>query len=290
MNNKELVAAVKDIATNYNTLYVMGCFGAPIITEPFDNVSRYCENHEYNMQASRTKMIKAAADKSPVVFGFDCVCLIKAVLWGWSGDASKRYGGATYASNNVPDIGADQMITKCKDVSTDFSNVEIGEALWTSGHIGVYIGNGLAVECTPAWKNKVQITAVRNIGTKTGYNARIWKKHGKLPYVTYVSTTEPVVPKPAKSITQIAAEVIEGKYGNGTERKAKVMAEGYNYNLVQAEVNRQLKASALTAVALDVLEGKYGNGATRKRKLKKAGHNYAEVQAEVNRIIKKMKS
>ena len=38
------------------------------------------------------------------------------------------------------------MITKCKGISTNFSNVEVGEALWCSGHIGVYIGGGLAVE------------------------------------------------------------------------------------------------------------------------------------------------
>ena len=30
MTNKEFVAKLKDIATNYKTLYVMGCFGAPM--------------------------------------------------------------------------------------------------------------------------------------------------------------------------------------------------------------------------------------------------------------------
>lgn len=30
MTNKDLVAKLKDIATNYKTLYVMGCFGAPM--------------------------------------------------------------------------------------------------------------------------------------------------------------------------------------------------------------------------------------------------------------------
>ena len=48
-----------------------------------------------------------------------------------------------------------------------------------------FFGGGLAVECTPAWKNGVQITAVANIGSKSGYNARKWKKWGKIPYVTY---------------------------------------------------------------------------------------------------------
>ena len=190
MKASEFVAKLKDVAQNYKTLYVMGCFGAPLTG---GNVSRYCNNHAYNKQAARTKMIKAAANQNPPVFGFDCVCLIKGILWGWRGDASKTYGGASYAVNGVPDIGADTMITKCKGVSTNFSNVEVGEALWCSGHIGVYIGGGLAVECSPAFDNDVQITAVKNMGTKSGYNARTWTKHGKLPYIEY-DNAAPVQP------------------------------------------------------------------------------------------------
>lgn len=48
--------------------------------------------------------------------------------------------------------------------------------------------------------------------------------------------------KPAKkSITEIAKEVIAGKWGNGTERKQKITLAGYDYKKVQAEVNRLLK-------------------------------------------------
>lgn len=176
----QLAERCLDVAQNYKTLYVMGCFGAPLTAA---NKKRYTQNHSYNKQAARTKMINAA---SADTFGFDCVCLIKGLLWGWCGDKSKTYGGTSYASNGVPDLGADTMITKCKNVSTaGWANMEVGEALWVKGHIGVYIGNGLAVECTPAWKNQVQVTAVGNIGAKSGYNTRTWTKHGKLPYVTY---------------------------------------------------------------------------------------------------------
>ena len=184
MTNHELVEKCIDIAKNYKTLYVMGCFGAPLTGS---NVTRYCQNHKYNKDPARTAMIKAAGNQNPPVFGFDCVCLIKGILWGWNGNPSKTYGGAGYAINGVPDIGADTMITKCKNVSTTgWADMEVGEAVWCSGHIGVYIGDGLAVECTPKWDNDVQITAVANIGSKSGYNARKWTKHGKLPYITYV--------------------------------------------------------------------------------------------------------
>lgn len=196
MKASEFVKKLKDVAENYKTLYVMGCFGAPMTAK---NKTRYCNNHSYNKQAKRTQLIQAASEDT---FGFDCVCLIKGILWGWNGDKSKNYGGAGYAINGVPDIGADQMIKVCSGVTTDFSNIEVGEAVWCSGHIGVYVGDGLAVECTPAWKNRVQTTAVRNIGTKSGYNARTWTKHGKLPYIQYdVNSSE----KPNTSVSGTAS-------------------------------------------------------------------------------------
>ena len=177
MTAETFVAKAIDIAENYKTLYVMGCFGSPLNSA---NKKRYTSNHSYNEQADRTAMINNASSDT---FGFDCVCLIKGILWGWNGDLSKTYGGAKYGTNGVPDISADAMINVCSDISTDFSSIEVGEAVWLKGHIGIYIGDGLAVECTPKWDNCVQITACNR--TISGYNRRNWTKHGKLPYVSY---------------------------------------------------------------------------------------------------------
>ena len=69
MKSSELVAKVVDIAKHYKTLYVMGCFGAPLTDT---NKFRYIKNHPYNMAAARTSMIMAA---TPDTFGFDCVNL-----------------------------------------------------------------------------------------------------------------------------------------------------------------------------------------------------------------------
>lgn len=44
-----------------------------------------------------------------------------------------------------------------------------------------------------------------------------------------------------KTITELAQEVIAGKWGNGEERKSKLAKAGYDYNTVQTEVNRILK-------------------------------------------------
>lgn len=190
MRAKVLVEKAVDIAKNYNTVYMWGVFGAPVTESVIaGKAKQYPSWYTSAKQAAFGKLIGKG------YFGFDCVCLIKGILWGWSGNQSKTYGGASYASNGVPDIGADTMISRCQNVSTiGWDSMMPGEAVWCRGHIGIYIGDGLAVECTPAWENKVQITAVSNIGGKAGYNARAWTKHGKLPWVDYseYETTAPI--------------------------------------------------------------------------------------------------
>lgn len=181
LNNIEFAKKVKKVAIDYRTLYVLGCFGAPLNDE---NKKRYSKNNSFNKKAERAKKINAA---SADTFGFDCSNLIKGVLWGWNGDKSKTYGGAKYGANNVPDISADSMIAKCSDVSTDFNKIEVGEVVWIKGHIGVYIGDGLCVECVAKWRDGVQITAVKNILQNSSFNSRKWTKHGKLPYIEYIA-------------------------------------------------------------------------------------------------------
>ena len=179
---EELARRCEAVAKGFKTLYVHGCFGAAMR----EGVKGYyLSNTSYNAQPDRQAMIRAA---SADTFGFDCVCLIKGILWGWAGDASLANGGAVYRSRGVPDINADAMINQCAAVSRDFSKIEVGEALWMQGHIGIYIGGGLAVECTPAWANKVQITSVNR--TIAGYNRRDWTCHGRLPYVSYAGAVQ----------------------------------------------------------------------------------------------------
>lgn len=94
-----------------------------------------------------------------------------------------------------------------------------------------------------------------------------------------------------KSITEIAKEVIAGKWGNGTDRKKRLVSAGYDYNTVQSEVNRLLniKTTSLKsneAIAKEVIQGKWGNGAVRKTRLENAGYNYNAIQSLVNKMIK----
>ena len=50
-----------------------------------------------------------------------------------------------------------------------------------------------------------------------------------------------LVPEPKKTNEEIAVEVIDGKWGNGMERRTKLERAGYDYAAVQAIVNQMLK-------------------------------------------------
>lgn len=94
-----------------------------------------------------------------------------------------------------------------------------------------------------------------------------------------------------KTITQVAREVLNGKWGNGSDRKKRLTEAGYDYNAVQKEVNRLYNSSKIQlksneAIAKEVIQGKWGTGATRKQKLTEAGYDYNTVQALVNKMLK----
>lgn len=173
------------LALTVKTLYVSGCFGAPMTAA---NKARYTQNNSYNSRADRKAKIQAATEDT---FGFDCVCLIKGILWGWTANQFKQYGGAVYASNGVPDISADNIIKACPAVRRDFSNIVPGALLHKPGHVGIYLGDGLAVECTPIWNDCVQTSYVANVGA-SGSRTRTWSSWGLLPYVDY--SADPPLP------------------------------------------------------------------------------------------------
>ena len=186
MTAAALCAKLKDIADNCKTAYMLGPWGWPATDKMIQRATTQGSNAKINRQwLSQANAIK---DKG---FLFDCVGLIKGILWGWSGDMGRTYGGAGYACNGVPDYDAKKMIDACRDVSTDFSAIVDGEAVWMDGHIGVYVGGGVVVEATPKWRGGVQRSTLANTaGSKTlpgTAGARTWTKHGKLPWVDYTA-------------------------------------------------------------------------------------------------------
>ena len=97
--------------------------------------------------------------------------------------------------------------------------------------------------------------------------------------------------KPKKSVADIAKEVIQGLWGNGTDRMKRLESAGYNYNEVQNKVNQMLSGNAsapsksVDQLAREVIQGLWGNGADRKNRLTAAGYDYNAVQARVNQMM-----
>ena len=238
MNNKEFVENLLAIKNNHKTSYLYGTFGQPVTASII--AAKAAQYPGYYPAATQTAM-KALVGKN--CFGFDCVGMIKGLLWGWSGSSGKSAGGAVYASNNVPDLSANGMIICCSDLSADFSKIQLGEAVWLNGHIGVYIGDGKVLECTPSWDDGIQVTACRNIGAISGLNARTWTKHGKLPYITYTAGGSG-----AEATTGAEANVSDVTVGSAVK-----FSGGPVYGssaAAKAASSRAASACAVTALAL----------------------------------------
>lgn len=183
-----------NLALNSHTVYGSGAFGAPISDYP-SQLSRYYDNTKARCGQAYADKLKAEAAKAPC-WAFDCCGLIKAIIWGWDAKRAPNnvYGGAKYESNGLPDYGANDgkgnLIYYCTDVSSDFSKIVPGEMLWLDGHVGIYVGDGKAIECTTGWTDNVLSSVVTNIrASKSGERGRAWAKHGKLSkWVDYSST------------------------------------------------------------------------------------------------------
>ena len=95
-----------------------------------------------------------------------------------------------------------------------------------------------------------------------------------------------------KSNEIVAREVINGKWGNGSDRRNRLEKAGYNYTEIQRQVNNIINGyenkpnlKSNETIAHEVLQGKWGNGKDRKNRLTKAGYNYSEVQRIVNSMV-----
>ena len=122
----------------------------------------------------------------------------------------------------------------------------------------------------------------------------------ELPDEQPIKDEEPAKPEtPKKSNETLAQEVIQGKWGNGADRVARLTSAGYDAKAIQKIVDSMLKeqkpatpskpattAETIIQVAYDVIKGKYGNGVERSEKLSAKGYNATNVQKVVNAILR----
>ena len=102
----------------------------------------------------------------------DCVGLIKG--YGWLNPETLEIN---YGTNGMPDIGANSMYYNASVKGRIGSIPEIpGLAVWHSGHIGIYIGNGEVIEAKGTKYGVV----------RTNLSDGKWTHWLKIPYITYL--------------------------------------------------------------------------------------------------------
>lgn len=236
---------------------------------------------------------------------------------GANADAHGRYqrnggDGTTswqYTSDDVEVVQSYQDTDQCRHAGTATGN---------NTHIAVEICVNSDGDYEKAVQNAAELTAIlmarHNLtieqvkqhnawwGKNCPANLRSGKAGGWSGFINRVlrasghPTASPAPSTPpstvGKSVSQLADEVLAGKYGNGNERKNEL---GDKFVEVQAEVNRRLSGGTIPVakeppsvpanidqMARDAIAGKYGNGDRRKANL---GSNYAAVQARINEIL-----
>ncbi len=120
--------------------------------------------------------------------------------------------------------------------------------------------------------------------TEAGYNASLVQ--AEVNKLVGYQSLPPQAPK--KSNEELAKEVLEGKWGNGSDRASKLANAGYDYRAVQTIVNNILSSgssNSLDKIADEVIAGKWGNGSDRVNRLANAGYDPYKVQAIVNRKL-----
>lgn len=207
---------------------------------------------------------------------YDCSSLVATALY--------NAGFAVQPSSWTGNL--EEQLRKCgfDDCQKPWKAGDIHLSTWN--HVNMSISESQIAEATINEKGTV---SGGQTGDQTGNEIRIasyyeysggWDKH--LRYYGENNNEQS-----SDSTYVIAKDVIRGKYGNGVERTANLLKEGYDASYIQDYVNRMLSGQYKTVgdLAREVIAGKWGSGVNRKNALEKAGYSYADVQTMVNRML-----
>ena len=163
-----------------------------------DLLTRKAKQYPDSYASSRTSRYKQDIAAKAVVC--DCIGGAKGYAWSGGGDSMLAAIGTdkavsnSYGSHGCPDKGANGMFTYAKSKGMDWGVIGtlpevIGLALYKSGHVGYYVGEGYAIE----WKGFAYGCV------KTKVEGRGWTHWYRLPFIDYgdadttvnAPTTEP---------------------------------------------------------------------------------------------------
>lgn len=164
MSSEFVASALK--AAGEKTCYALGMWGQKIEDGIVEQKTKQYPDW-YGRNAS--KLVYGA-------YGFDCICFVKALLWGWQPGKP-----AVYEANGVPDVAESTMLGYCENVSANMDDILNGEYLWKDGHCGIY-HDGKVIECTTSGTRNVQVNP---------FDKSEWKKHGMLTWIDYSDAVVP---------------------------------------------------------------------------------------------------
>ena len=198
-----------------------------------DLLKRKTEQYPSHYGSSRTSTYKKHIANRMVCS--DCIGMIKGFFWTNGGKGVLEYlnGGAEfsskYGSNNCPDKGANGMLSWLKSKGCQHGDISTlpdvpGILLFKSGHVGVYVGGGYAVEAQ-GFTYGVK---------KTKVSKRPWKEWAYLPssMLTYDSSAV-VVPDTDEQPSVSTAN----KPGDRTLKRTSPLMTGDDVKELQTRLN-----------------------------------------------------
>lgn len=126
------------------------------------------------------------------------------------------------------------------------SGYEKWEAHWPTYSNGQQKGNATSPSGESA--DNCAIWQFTSAGRLNGYNGNLDMNYAYKDFVVKGGTVNPNPnPKPSKSNEEIAEEVMAGDWGNGEDRKKALEAAGYDYNAIQAIVNKNYNSDGTSS-------------------------------------------
>lgn len=146
-------------------------------------------------------------------------------------------------------------------IAKTFIGIMEANGLWAGIYANLYWNNTLL---TDGWYNskarwiaqwadnctyggEYGIWQYTSSGRIDGINGNVDLDYAYVDYPALISGAAKEPEKQVKTTAELANEVIAGAWGNGEERRQRLTAEGYNYDEVQAEVNRLMGKPAKKA-------------------------------------------
>jgi len=214
----------------------------------------------------------------------------------WRNRARLRLQHVIWEQHITSTVTSPGVVRKMADRGSPTENhMDHVHALFFTGTYQAPGSDSAPVDPAPTTKKTVREIAREVLAGKWGNgNTRVQRLHGagynptEVQRMVNVLIDEDKAASKKKTVSQLAAEVIDGKWGTGAARVERLTKAGYNASTVQKEVNRLLLGNnharkSVNQLAAEVMRGEWGDGEVRVQRLTRAGYNAKAVQAEVNR-------